>query len=338
MGRNKDIQYKTDKLVTLDLALNPDRMREVLARLAHRELGEQVETEEVKVEIIRQRNQRCVIRYRVQVRDNSEQQAREWRVIGKVYKPHRGERVYQTMLRLWEHGFSYHAFDGISIPKPMDFSSSLCMLFQEEVPGTQLKMLVKQEPRPEHMRRLAQAVAKLHSSPFIPGPPMTIRDHLLRCHPRYPFLIYACPELEKDIDYIVNTAEKIGEQLADIPLAPIHGDLHLGQLHINARHTYLIDFDALSYGDPAADLGNILVFLKGKARKNPEMNQLIEIFLQEYFSRMDESIARRIPLYEALTHLRRAAKLLRYQKEGWRRKVRRMIQQGVERMQQMELS
>jgi hypothetical protein len=44
---------------------------------------------------------------------------------------------------------------------------------------------------------------------------------------------------------------------------------------------------------------------------------------------MDPDIAQRIPLYEALTHLRRACKSLRLQEQGWERRATRMIEQGV---------
>jgi aminoglycoside phosphotransferase (APT) family kinase protein len=100
-------------------------------------------------------------------------------------------------------------------------------------------------------------------------------------------------------------------------------------VHLENGNAWLIDFDAMSYGDPASDLGNVLVFLRGKARKIPNINDLIAAFLDEYFSIMDSEIGRRVPLYEGLTHLRRACKCLRLQEEGWQRRIKRMVEQGV---------
>jgi hypothetical protein len=53
---------------------------------------------------------------------------------------------------------------------------------------------------------------------------------------------------------------------------------------------------------------------------------------------MDHRIAARIPLYQGLTHLRRACKCLRLQEKGWREKVQRMVEQGVKTIQNMSKS
>ncbi len=83
---------------------------------------------------------------------------------------------------------------------------------------------------------------------------------------------------------------------------------------------------------------NLLVFLKGKIKRQPEMRELIDVFLDEYFSSMDPAIAQRIPLYEGLTHLRRACKCLRMQEEGWERRVKRMVEMGLACIDEMKKS
>ncbi|MDQ7065583.1 MAG: phosphotransferase [candidate division KSB1 bacterium] len=323
-----------DKLYTLDRALDPVEMRVSLQTLAEQYLGRQYMLRDVEIDVMRRRNQRCVIRYISDVTNGNTTQPSRWRVIGKVYKANKGERTFALMNDLWRNGFSRDNGDNIRIPEPLAFSSELCILFQEEVPGEPIKDLIKRSPNVEHIRLLARTLAKLHRSEIVPGEPMTMRHHLLRCHPRYPFLALACPELEPMIDFIVDTAYQLEKKWQNIRLAPIHGDFHLGQVHIEGDRAYLVDLDALGYGDPAADLGNLMVFLKSKAKRRPEMHDLINAFLAEYFSIMDQSIARRIPIFEGITHLRRACKCLRYQAEGWRKKARKMIEKGVACMEE----
>ncbi len=318
-----------DKLYTLDLALDEQKMLPNLQKLAQKQFNGTHEVSKIKIDVMRRRNQRCVIRYIATVEDRSQKRRFEWRIIGKVYKANKGERVFRMMKELWQYGFCLGAPDHIRIPEPLAFSSELSILFQEEVPGIPIKTLIKETPDEGQIRLLARILAKLHKSDYVPGKPFTMKDHLLRCHPRYPFLALACPDLEPLIEYIVETAYKLEHQWKDVRYAPIHGDFHLGQVHIDGDRAYLVDLDALSYGDPAADLGNLLVFLKNKAKKQPAINGLIDAFLSEYFSRMDMGIAKRIPLYEGITHLRRACKVLRYQEEGWRKKARKMIEKGV---------
>ena len=48
-------------------------------------------------------------------------------------------------------------------------------------------------------------------------------------------------------------------------------------------------------------------------------------FLDEYFRSMPSDIMKRVALFEAITHLRRACKRLRFQEDGWQKKARRFI-------------
>jgi hypothetical protein len=104
----------------------------------------------------------------------------------------------------------------------------------------------------------------------------------------------------------------------------------MGQVHVAPHRTWIIDFDACCVADPAADLGNLLVFLKGKARRIPSAPLLAEAFLDEYFKSMPSDILKRVALFEALTHLRRACKRLRFGEDGWRKKARKFIDESLE--------
>ena len=318
-----------DKLYTLNMAMDANCMKEAFTPIMKSHFGEKTQVDNVHIEVLRRRNQRCVLRYKVEGFDSKESKGIEWNVIGKVFKADRGERVFDDMKALWENGFSRDTTDGISMPEPLDFQSSLCLLFQEEIPGLPVKTLIRQEPSPKHFRQLARTLAKLHQCSIIPTKPFKVQDHLLRCHPRHEFLSLACPDLTPLVDHIVESSFEIEEKLGDIAMTPLHGDFHLGQVHMENGNSWLIDYDALSYGDPASDIGNLVVFLKGKARRKEIINDLIDAFLDEYFLIMDKSIADRIPFYEGLTHLRRACKCLRMQEDGWKRKVERMLKEGI---------
>ena len=222
------------------------------------------------------------------------------------------------------------------IPEAFDFSSPLCLLLQEEIPGHAVKdILAREEVRPETMRIVARTIAKLHGLDARFGRAYSIDDHLMRCHPRYPFLALACPEHEAKIDYIVDTAKRVEQAFGEIKLGPAHGDFHMGQLHINHDTAYLIDFDPICHADPASDIGNLLVFQKNKARRDEKMHVYIDAFLDEYYNVMGREVESRVPLYEGLTQLRRACKCLRYQDAKWRRKVDRMLNLGISHIEKV---
>ncbi|MDZ7266768.1 MAG: aminoglycoside phosphotransferase family protein [candidate division KSB1 bacterium] len=324
-----------DKLYTLASALDEAHMQAKLRPLVQARFGQSVEVDRVDIEILRRRNQRCVVRYHLALTGAAQQ---VWRVIGKVYKANQGRQVYDDMCTLWRHGFDREAGDGISMPEPYDFWDDLCLLLQEEVPGVPVKAFARKAENTAAFRLLARTLVKLHRSPLAPGTPFTVRELLTRCHPRHEFLALALPNLAPAIDYLVTTAFKLEAAFGRIAMTPLHGDFHLGQVHLEGNRAWLIDYDALCYGDPASDLGNLLVFLRGKVKRAPGLPVLLEAFLDEYFTFMDPAIRQRLPLHEGLTHLRRACKCLRLQEPGWEKKAQRMIARGLACFEQMKAS
>ncbi|RIK81267.1 hypothetical protein DCC62_02525 [candidate division KSB1 bacterium] len=320
---------REDTLRAIQNALDQDRMRAVFAAKLKQRFGHNLQVKDFRLEVLQRHTYRCVLRYHISAFDPERGADVQWRVIGKVLNTNLGILLFDNMRQLWSSGFSRTAADGISIPEPIEFLPSLSMLLQEEVPGLSLKMLLKQSAQKEHFRQLARALAKLHKCPIVPSRLFTVKEHLLRCHPGHEVLASACPELAPSINYLVEQAFDSEAAFGDIELAPVHADFHLGQVHLENGHTWLIDFDVLSYGDPATDLGNLLVFMKSKARTNPVITELIQVFLEEYFSLMDRGIAARVPLYEGLSYLRRACKSFRLQAEGWHEQAQYLIEQGI---------
>ncbi len=315
-----------DKLYTLATAMDEQHMSAVFQSMVKTRFGEATRVSRLDIEVLRRRNQRCVLRYRVAL---DEEGGQEWRVIGKVFKANQGRQVYEDMCTLWRNGFDRDASDGISMPEPYAFFDELCLLLQEEVPGVPVKAFARKPENTAAFRLLARTLAKLHRSPLVPSAPFTVRELLTRCHPRHEFLALALPSLAPAIDYLVSSAFALEASFGKITMTPLHGDFHLGQVHVEGKRAWLIDYDALCYGDPASDLGNLLVFLRGKVKRGVGLTVLLEAFLDEYFTLMDPAIRQRIPLHEGLTHLRRACKCLRLQEPGWEKKVRRMIDRGV---------
>ncbi len=315
-----------DKLATLDAALDPEVARAALEPVVRATRGPAVELRSVGVEVIQRRAKRCVVRYRLDLGEPRE----GVNLIGKVFCARRGESVFENMRELWSRGFRReHGFGTVSMPEPLAFLPELRLLVQEEVPGPAITAALRADSSPRYMRQLADVLVRLHGCGFVPGPPFRMRNHLMRCHPKYQTLALACPELESDIEHVVRVALEREAQIDESVFTSIHGDFHMGQVLVDGDRCFLIDFDALSYGDPAADLGNVLVFLKGKAKKLDNVPELVDTLLESYFREMDSSIEKRIPLYEAMTHLRRACKRLRFQRPKWRHKVAKMIRAAV---------
>ena len=317
-----------DRLETLPRALDPERMRDVLAGRARARMGPGFEIAALDVTVHRRHGNRCVVRYRLRGRPHDGERAPEWRLIGKVLPPGVGEPIHARMRALWQRGFAHDSADGIGIPEPLAYIEELCMLLQEDVGGVSVRNLVQRFPDERHFRTAARALAKLHRCPLPQTRARGVNELLLRCHPRHPFLGLAFPALAPVVDDIVGRARALASRLAPVPMTPVHGDFHLGQVHIEGDRAWLVDFDALGFGDPASDLGNILVFLADKVRRNPAIGPMVDVFREEYERRAGARPWARVPLYEALTHVRRACKQIRLQESGWREKVHAMVERA----------
>jgi len=323
-----------DRLATLPLALDPTHMMPLLAERATASLGSRFAIADLDVDIYRRHGNRCVIRYRARG-TSAGNGAAEWRVIGKVLPPGAGVALDANMRALWSHGFHRGATDGIAIPEPITYLPELSMHLQEDVGGVSIRNLVKRAPEVEDFRVAARALAKLHACDLPPGPARGVDALMLRCHPRHPFLGLAFPELAATVDDIVERARAL-ERRGPPPVTPVHGDFHLGQVHVNGDRSWLVDLDALGFADPASDLGNVLVFLEDKMRREPSLTAMVAAFREAYAERAPFDPWARVPLYEALTHLRRACKQLRLQQPGWRDKVPVMVERAVRKIAEAE--
>jgi aminoglycoside phosphotransferase (APT) family kinase protein len=327
MSSIEDSFYGSDKLFTLKDASDAARMQHVLSNELPLFASGGARLLGVEVEVLRRRKQRCVLRYRMTVEDGAGR--RIWPVIGKVYKADQGEAVTDLMRRLWEQGFDRDAADTVAIPEVVAYLPRLALLLQEEIGGEPVKNALGTPQAETALRQMAVSLAKLHRTPLQWGEPFTMHDHLRRCHPRPQVLRDRCPELRGAVDEILAEAVRLEQAYGSAP-ALIHGDFHMGQVHTAPGRTWMIDFDACCVADPAADLGNVLVFLKGKARKFPDAPQLADAFLDSYFQHMPSEVLSRVPLFEAITHLRRACKRMRFQEDGWQKKARRFIDESLE--------
>ena len=326
---------EVDRLETLPMALDVVHMRSVLAERAPATLGPRFAIDDIDIDVYRRHGNRCVIRYRARGTTPGSGDA-EWRVIGKVLPPGAGVELDANMRSLWAHGFQRGAADGIGVPEPIAFVPELSMHLQEDVGGVSVRNLIKRGLEEAHFRMAARVLAKLHRCSLPQGAARGVDAHLLRCHPRHPFLGLAFPELAATVDDIVARAREFERRRPDLPVTPVHGDFHMGQVHVDGDRAWLVDLDALGFADPASDLGNVLVFLEDKIRRDPAMAAMVSAFRDEYGAHAPSDAWDRVPLYEALTHLRRACKQLRVQQPGWRDKVKVMVERAARKLGEAE--
>ena len=99
---HEDQYYGSDKLFTLKNASDPLRMHEVLAPELHRWEAPDARLAALRLEVLRRRKQRCVLRYELDVENAAGRHTTN--LIGKVYKAGAGEPVADLMQQLWDAG------------------------------------------------------------------------------------------------------------------------------------------------------------------------------------------------------------------------------------------
>ena len=292
-----------ERLGSLEVALDGERMKTVLEPHARARFGAGFVIEAIDIAVRRRHVNRYVVRYAIRGRTGARGRA---------------------------HGFGRGAADRVAIPRPIDYLPELALQIQEEVGGSSVRDLLKRGPDPRHFTAAGRALAKLHRCSVSLGPPRNVEDHLARCHPRHPVLAEASDAWAEAVGRIVAGARRVEPRFGAVVATPVHGDFHLGQVHVAGERAWLIDLDTVGMADPASDLGNLLVFLEDKARRRAAVAPLMEAFLDAYFAAgMDRGILARVPLYQALTHLRRACKSLRRGCDGWQDRIRGMLDLGV---------
>ncbi len=103
-------------LPTLAATLDECHMIQTFTPIIGARKRERIQIDHIGIEIIQCRSKRCVTRYTIRLADGSYNN-----MIGKVYRPSRGQAVFDYMCDLWQLGFDYQTDDALHIPEPVAF-------------------------------------------------------------------------------------------------------------------------------------------------------------------------------------------------------------------------
>ena len=105
----------------------------------------------------------------------------------------------------------------------------------------------------------------------------------------------------------------------------IHRDFYDAQVLWDGARAWIVDFDQLSVGDPALDLGHFVAHLASFAYRvtgRPDSLAIqAQIPIETYQAWNLISIESRLPFYKACTFMKLAAKEARRKREDWQQSV-----------------
>ncbi|MCI0694728.1 phosphotransferase [candidate division KSB1 bacterium] len=321
------------KLPELARALNNEEMRSLfslhLARYTGRPEGpfSGREIRQLRHLVLKHTpGKRCVIQYWLELDGSSRQ---ERRVIGKMYRFNRGEKIFANLRALWNAVHSpNHRETVFGMPQPLAYLSELGMIIQDVVPGRQLSRFTTEHYLPQAVRRVARNLATLHGLAVSVSEKKDLTDHIKKyCHPGPEVLGEVCPELRPLVESILNGLAAADKTLQTAPVCPVHGDLGLSQIFVGDDRAFFIDFDGFCLSHAALDLSNFLVALK--VHFELQSGALAEAFLQTYLESQSPEKLAGLRIYHALTYLRRAMICFRWKTAPeWRQQVRQLLERS----------
>ena len=105
----------------------------------------------------------------------------------------------------------------------------------------------------------------------------------------------------------------------------IHRDFYDAQVLWDGARAWIVDFDQLSVGDPALDLGHFVAHLASLAYRITGRPDAVaaptRVLIETYLRFNPIPIDSRLPFYKACTFMKLAAKEARRKREDWQQSV-----------------
>ena len=300
------------------VALDAERMAPHLARALRVGPGDAARARPEATLLKETGGRRCVIRYRLG----------QAIAIGKLYRDReRGGRAYQR-LRALRTSLAADAASGI--PEPLAWLSELGLLLQEWRGDGDLRAGLASGEALRSAEGAAAWLAALHAAPALPGLKQRTLAYELTRIARFRDAVASCLDgggsaLREACRELSNAAAT----LAAYPVAMIHKDFYYAHVLWNGVRVSILDFDELSVGDPAFDVGHFLGHLERLADRLPEQAGAVhaasERFLRAYPAAPDPGFAARVLFYRAYAALKLAATEARRAPPGWRRSTESLV-------------
>lgn len=197
----------------------------------------------------------CMMRYTLDLEDRKTGAVRSKIVFGKIYPDDSGRVVYTVMEQLWPQS------EGLNMARPLGYDATLKALWQSALPGKPFRAEEIKAPHcGEIMREMAVTVAALHRCKLEGAPRFEVSE--IKDLLKETLDVVADTQAQWSdrvrllVERLLAQAEKIG--FASAPLTPIHGDLKIGNMLVDAGKVALIDMDCVRLGDPLCDLGSFI--------------------------------------------------------------------------------
>jgi aminoglycoside phosphotransferase (APT) family kinase protein len=244
---------------------------------------------------------RCVIEYA----GRSPTTGQNISLIGKINAKERHQRHFDWQRMLWHAGFEASNPDGVSVARPWGLIPEWKMWLLEKVRGQTAWGPLQSSAGPAVARRIAAALAKLHDSDVTPKSTHTIDAEMAILQERLTSAAAQVPHLAGRIFRVLDGCQR--KAAAHVPgnLCPVHRDFYPDQVLVDGERIVMVDFDLLSWGEAAVDVGNFCAHLIDHGLRHPRYKAAYAActaaFESEYVRRRPSVTAAQISTYAVLS-------------------------------------
>ena len=211
---------------------------------------------------------------------------------------------------------------GFSVPQLISYNPELHTLLMSEAPGQQFTAVMHRF-QPEPFAQVGRVLARLHGCDLRPETIWTPAKELVLLRRRTRGVSLALPELSGRLSDAIAILDEVSRRLVFPANRPIHGNLFGDQILYSSKGIGIVDWDALSLGDPLYDVGRLLahlIYLAGcEEIALSTVSACAEALIHGYEAETQQPIQRRCLAWHVATQLLLRGKIssLRMLPTGW---------------------
>ena len=250
---------------------------------------------------------RCLIEYRIRKKTVSEENTI---IYGKVCRTLKDAEFLFNTTRFFynvlpENQLALFSF----ITEPL-LVRKLNAVFFAHIPGREFFLLLKEKVSRNALEKIGLGLKTFHESGFQCKKRHIWEDEMKVLERWIKPVTNTFPIVKQDLNSLFDYLKDRGSTIEAGNLVPVHRDFYDKQILVNGNTIAFLDFDNVSMGDPAIDIGNFLAHLYLRMVQIGEdtacFNQFGTIFLKAYAPPSEKEFSSRITLYTVTSLLRLA--------------------------------
>lgn len=202
---------------------------------------------------------RCVVEFQLDIELKEGGGVESRKLIGKIYANGQGQKVYETLLELWNRGFGTRR---LTVTQPLAYDPNLQLLLLGHSKGELLRNLILTESDLcSALEGAAEWLSKLHRCGLTAGRRYSLDDHLHTLKVQKQSLEPVYPDAAQCFSDILVRIERQAGDMQEWKPGPTHRDFSPDHLLVDGNQITGLDFDEFCQYDSLFDVAHFIAHL-----------------------------------------------------------------------------